>query len=1829
MSNANRAIDPLIILHISDLHFGWDVDVKANDERELALNGLLRKLATIDADWKPNCVCLTGDIGWRGAKDDYVQAALWIEKLLGILEIEKEALFLCAGNHDLDRSLARQNVRPHNSSEADRVLRIPVPKHYEDPFNEFTIFCRQMNCPPLMLGDTPNYLVGTREFRGVSFIALNSAWFSQDEHDKGNLWLGLPLLKHLECSHQLSASETLHDGPICVALLHHPKEYLSEAEFRAEDYGRQNTFDYLARRCHLILTGHTHGEVRRADRTAEAAWNLSGGAAYAGASHFNSFRLVRLENERLVYRSFEYDPRSADNLWHPKDQATALTFVVGPRDSQAAQISTDHSLRESYRHNTSAAALKLIIAKSRALKPEGQLPRTSTVDVLASSTGVRPHFTNHKEFIIQPRNQIRVPLQAAVNKGRRTLLLGDLGTGKSTMVATLVNQIQEENQKGLALIAPAKELHFNDQLTVKELFEIVSNYFSSQIAPASEPLSLEMLLKLDWEITLIVDGLDELTHYRAATLLSRLGDAVDHWPTIRVIATARPVELHGVSFEDWNVFSMAPLSDDEKLRFFEEEAKAEGHEQAEATEIARRLMAALRKQPRLSSLANTPLIVRLLYSKLSRDERGRPETLGDILTEVVNNRLGDWGTKDRKPALTVFEREFPDANSRGGLLGQLALLFAQRDSISVDEAKNHLRDLVSKYSNENPLVLSNEALEFFGRAGLITISDLIRFTIQPLYEVVSAFGLASLWKTDRNRFPVIESDRWRVMSFFSAHLRRDSALESAKPLIKSFLAQLMTSDDGASAAAYVVTESQDEELGRCFVENLNKLGSHPIRFFVEEQTQSARAIAESLKLAGQIGFDWFYGRYLNPRYPAIRFGSMAVEQVFKQWAVLSLGNLEDRERQLLISVVRPHIQAGSSYLLSIIPILSILTPEAFSAEERLWFAGKFLDDDSEFSRIAEGVLRSEFERGNDGPVSDALLKHAQQGYENSASAAHLWLKLNPGRPPIVVIRALIKFVGYLSGYPNLDAGIDEVVNRLGDAAWRVFLRFYVTDNDHYLSAGAAVLLNRLGETSIDLLGTPLLNGIHDGIRARRAEEVLDQLVPNTGNGVLNWLANKIGSQHDDFMDSGAPSGWWRPFLARLENIGRTGPRLLAQAIGGIGCFLFARRPEVRQMLRDLLEGPYGLDYRQALSEKLTDLNPKVRHGAAMTLVVCDPQNQSHALEIVVKYSNRESSWYEWRQFCLTLCFGPSVLAYLESKLPSLPTSARVFALAILFRNGRLLSDSDNEALTKGLCDWRNYGLDADDPQLAFVSKPVALPHLLHVLEEDLSKESEKAAGFLLAHHANRLTSLQFAKCSIINFSKLTPWSTGLKDQVEKLRLDSSYAQIVEQASNEHAGRKGKRPTLDLLREGLTQPNAWRQLVWQTICDDSEIKTDNEDAGQWFLDFGRETPAAGRQIGSACREFLGERRACRWDSQQWLCVLADEFVGLPTDDLQAALNANPGSHHSTVSALIARIGNQPSSYKGRQSVGSLPTQSLTEAPAPRTELLEQLRDQTRDSTKVHPKLCDTLEKFLYQAPLSEVEIALLLQNGNQGALAAISLAVVFNHPVKPNVYLNLFPIARTKEDRCFEHLFQLCSLGRQEMVKDEAVRTEYLKELDEYLATSAGDLSFIAREILSIRGGLNEKQGQIVLNNYATNLSPYDFELGDLLVSWLAGDLGATEAHAAIEALKRGIDILNNYAWEKSELDDAFRFLFFPIAYWKLGASNDDPSSAVFLRGLKFIFSKRMDDLQTSYSHNAVRRIAPLVSGVPVALLNEVIDLGRQSTDPIVKSLCHVFSFQPR
>lgn len=329
-----------VVLHLSDLHFGWEGDENGRTNRNLALNGLFSVLGKLKKDWRPDCVCISGDVGWAGRADDYKDARRWIEQLLGELNLLPEALLMCPGNHDAKRVVAQRNARPGSAEEADRVLGVPIQEHYEKPFEAFIQFCKEIGTPPYTLGPTKSYLVGVRFFQGLNFVAYNSAWSSQDNHDKEKLWLGLPQIRYLEKESQLPNPEQIATWPPIVAFFHHPYEWFHQDEIHASEK-RPNTFDYMARRCHLFFTGHTHGEVRDADQFAGGGWHLSGGATYAGASHFNFFRLVQVKPTRFVYRTFEFDPRSADNVWWEKGRAKSLAFKGSrKRDNSTTSLSS-------------------------------------------------------------------------------------------------------------------------------------------------------------------------------------------------------------------------------------------------------------------------------------------------------------------------------------------------------------------------------------------------------------------------------------------------------------------------------------------------------------------------------------------------------------------------------------------------------------------------------------------------------------------------------------------------------------------------------------------------------------------------------------------------------------------------------------------------------------------------------------------------------------------------------------------------------------------------------------------------------------------------------------------------------------------------------------------------------------------------------------------------------------------------------------------------------------------------------------------------------------------------------------------------------------------------------------------------------------------------------------------------------------------------------------------------------------------------------------------------------------------------------------------------
>lgn len=266
---SNRPRECPVILHLSDLHFGNDENPQIQDDRRAAMECLANRIASLDRLWHPRYVCITGDIGYRGTGGDYAVAAEWLTAFLARLSVPFASVFMCPGNHDVFRSLAKKHARPGCEEEADTTLSLPLSGHFDKVFSEYLTFQETLHIPKYAVGngaEVPSYLYGVRQpDRELRFICVNSCWYSKNEDDSQHLYIGLPLLRSLHSRHLIS--ERSESQTIDVALIHHPKEYLADCERNTRGGRRPASFDYLARMSHIILTGHTHADLRPWIRT--------------------------------------------------------------------------------------------------------------------------------------------------------------------------------------------------------------------------------------------------------------------------------------------------------------------------------------------------------------------------------------------------------------------------------------------------------------------------------------------------------------------------------------------------------------------------------------------------------------------------------------------------------------------------------------------------------------------------------------------------------------------------------------------------------------------------------------------------------------------------------------------------------------------------------------------------------------------------------------------------------------------------------------------------------------------------------------------------------------------------------------------------------------------------------------------------------------------------------------------------------------------------------------------------------------------------------------------------------------------------------------------------------------------------------------------------------------------------------------------------------------------------------------------------------------------------------------------------------------------------
>jgi len=283
---------------------------------------------------------------------------------------------------------------------------------------------------------------------------------------------------------------------------------------------------------------------------------------------------------------------------------------------------------------------------------------------------------------------VRIPVAQWLARQHRAVVLGDLGTGKSSLLRSVALEILSVDAK-----APELSGQWNEFVPIwvpfagwtKAVLEAQSgvslvDYVTTWLHrhSADDVAGLVSRLVDDGRLLLLVDGLDERSSDEAAVIALDLLEAFLANHDVPVIMTSRPAGYETVARagSEWAHARLAPLSEEQQRRFTRfwfrwlmggEDANAEALSDGEADS----LLAEVASRPELSALAEVPLTLRMLV-ELRRHNVTIPQRRFQVYSRLVDCLLEEQPAQRRRAAGQISEGDL-DLTDRRNLLAYLAL----------------------------------------------------------------------------------------------------------------------------------------------------------------------------------------------------------------------------------------------------------------------------------------------------------------------------------------------------------------------------------------------------------------------------------------------------------------------------------------------------------------------------------------------------------------------------------------------------------------------------------------------------------------------------------------------------------------------------------------------------------------------------------------------------------------------------------------------------------------------------------------------------------------------------------------------------------------------------------------------------------------------------------------------------------------------------------------------------------------------------------------------------------------------------------------------------
>jgi predicted phosphodiesterase len=260
------------LLHLSDIHFhsptsiGHDADLALREDLRRDVAQVVAERGALDA------ILVTGDIAFSGTRPEYDQAQIWLDQLADTGGCRREMVYVCPGNHDVDRAYItdngliedlHDNVRRKSSNverEKHLMQRLKQDTAREllySPLTEYNRFAAQYNCSFFAdnryAWDCEDDFV-LNDGSALRIRGLNSALLSGPGDARKTLFLG-------------SKAYTIvaQSGVEYLTICHHPPSWLIDGD---------EVERALSNRARIMLFGHEHDQ--RIDFKRDAAFLYAG-----------------------------------------------------------------------------------------------------------------------------------------------------------------------------------------------------------------------------------------------------------------------------------------------------------------------------------------------------------------------------------------------------------------------------------------------------------------------------------------------------------------------------------------------------------------------------------------------------------------------------------------------------------------------------------------------------------------------------------------------------------------------------------------------------------------------------------------------------------------------------------------------------------------------------------------------------------------------------------------------------------------------------------------------------------------------------------------------------------------------------------------------------------------------------------------------------------------------------------------------------------------------------------------------------------------------------------------------------------------------------------------------------------------------------------------------------------------------------------------------------------------------------------------------------------------------------------------------------------------